>query len=124
MELTDTYTLFCQLYFMQHNSFQYLLLITTQCGGGLEAIFHAPNSNDWSNLLLLVQMLFTLPVSNGKLERVFSTMKLLKVEKRSPMRNDTLDDLLAINNDRIPFNEPNPDPCINMWWNAKYRRPH
>ena len=55
-------------------------------------LFHAPNCNDWPNLLLLVHMLFTLPVSNGKLERVLSTMKLLKVEKRSQMGNDTLDE--------------------------------
>ena len=86
-------------------------------------LFHAPNCNDWPNLLLLVRMLFTLPVSNGKLERVFSTMKLLKVEKRSQMGNDTLDDLLAINIDRVPMNEFNPDPCINRWWEAKHRRP-
>ena len=68
-------------------------------------------------------MLFTLPVSNGKLETVFSTMKLLKVEKRSQMGKDTLDDLLAINIDRVPLNEFNPDPCINRWWDAKHRRP-
>ncbi|KAL5487067.1 hypothetical protein EMCRGX_G019626 [Ephydatia muelleri] len=86
-------------------------------------LFHAPNCNDWPNLLLLVRMIFTLPVSNGKLERVFSTMKLLKVEKRSQMGNDTLDDLLAINIDRVPLNEFNPDPCINRWWDAKHRRP-
>ena len=102
---------------------QFILLSTLDYQSVWWRLFHAPNSNDWSNLLLLVRMVFTLPVSIGKLERVFSNMKLLKVVKRSQMRNDTLDNLLAINTDRIPFNEFNPDPCINMWWNAKYRRP-
>lgn len=103
---------------------QFISLSTLDYQAVWWSLFHAPNSNDWSNLLLLVRMLFTLPVSNGKLERVFSTMKLLKVEKRSQMENDTLDDLLAINIDRVPLNEFNPDPCINRWWDAKHRRPN
>ncbi len=38
-------------------------------------IFHSPNAASWTNALKLAQLLFTLPVSNGKLERIFSTLK-------------------------------------------------
>ena len=50
-------------------------------------LFHSPNASDWTNALKLARLLFTLPVSNGKLERVFSTLKTIKQEKRSSMSN-------------------------------------
>ena len=34
-------------------------------------LYHAPNASSWSNILQLARLLFTLPASNGKLERVF-----------------------------------------------------
>lgn len=64
-------------------------------------IFHSPVAADWSNVLELAQLLFALPVSNGKLERAFSTMKIIKVDKRSSLSNEVLDDLLAINVDQV-----------------------
>ena len=85
---------------------------------------HAPNASDWSNILTLVRLLFTLPVSNGKLERVFSTLKLIKLGKRSLLANDMLDDLLVPNTDCVPLKEFKPDRSIHMWWNAKTRRPN
>jgi len=45
-------------------------------------LFHSPNASDWTNVLTLTRLLFNLPVSNGKLERVFSTMTNIKMEKR------------------------------------------
>ena len=44
-------------------------------------LFHCRNSSTWSNILALSQLLFTLSVSNGKLERFFSVLKLIKVDK-------------------------------------------
>lgn len=85
-------------------------------------LFHAPNAEEWFNCLTLVRLLLTLPVSNGKLERVFSTLKVLKVDKRSLIGNDTLDDLLVLNTDRIPLKEFDPDRSIKLWWNSKKRR--
>ena len=34
-------------------------------------LFHAPNSAEWSNALILAKLLLSLPASNGKLERTF-----------------------------------------------------
>ena len=75
-------------------------------------IFHALNAEEWFNCLTLVRLLLTLPVLNGKLERIFSTLKVLKVDRRSLLGNDTLDDLLVINNDPISLQEFNPDRSI------------
>ena len=68
-------------------------------------LFHAPNAEEWLNCLTLVRLLLTLPVSNGKLERVFSMLKVLKVDKRSLLGNDTLDNLLVLNTDLVPLQE-------------------
>ena len=85
-------------------------------------LFHAPNASEWSNILILAQLIFSLPVSNGKLERIFSTLKIIKVDKRASLSNSTLDDLLVLNADKIPVQDFNPDPSIDLWWNAKTRR--
>ena len=87
-------------------------------------LFHAPNASEWSNVLILAQLIFSLPVSNGKLERIFSTLKVIKVDKRASLGNSTLDDLLVLNADKIPLQDFNPDPSIDLWWKAKTRRPN
>ena len=86
-------------------------------------LFHCPNSSNWSNILTLSRLLFTLPVSNGKLERIFSILKLIKIEKRASLGEDTLNDLLALNTDSDSMKDFNPDSSIQLWWHAKLRRP-
>ena len=86
-------------------------------------LFHDPNSAEWSNALILAELLFSLPASNGKLERVFSTLATIKVDKHSRLNNKSLDDLLLLNSTRIPIASFEPDPSIDLWWSAKARRP-
>ena len=86
-------------------------------------LFYAVNSSEWSNALILIQLLFSLPASNGKLERVFSTAKVIKSEKRSTLSNESLDNLLVLNSEKIPLQKFNPDHSIDMWWDSKRRRP-
>ena len=57
-------------------------------------LFHSPNASEWSNSLTLAHLLLTLPVSNGKLEGIFSTLKVIKLDKKSLLEYSTLDDLL------------------------------
>ena len=104
---------------MQCNLYLYLQWDTKLYGGD------SPNATEWCNCLTLAcRLLLTLPVSNGKLKRIFSTFKVIKVDKRSLLGNDTLDDLLVLNTDRIPLKDFNPDRSITMWWKAKTRRPN
>ena len=44
-------------------------------------LFHCPSRSEWANALILIELLFSLPASNGKVERVFSTSNVIKVEK-------------------------------------------
>ena len=87
-------------------------------------LYHSPNASSWTNILALVQLLFTLPVSNGKLERVFSTLKVIKVDKRSSLSNEVLDDLLMLNTNPCSLKDFNPDESIHRWWEDKTRRPN
>ena len=87
-------------------------------------IFHSPNAAEWSNILLLIELLFSLPASNGKLERVFSQVNLLKTNRCTLLSNDSLDDLLTLNSDPIPLEMFSPDSAIDLWWKAKVRRPN
>ena len=41
-------------------------------------LFHSPNSLEWSNVLTLTKLLYSLPVSNGKVERIFSQSTSLR----------------------------------------------
>ena len=86
-------------------------------------LFHAPNSLEWFNVLSLVNLLFSLPVSNGKLERTFSQVNLLKSNKRNLLGTDTLSDLLVLNTNKLELEQFLADSAIELWWDAKTRRP-
>lgn len=86
-------------------------------------LFHAPNSDEWANLLIFAELLFSLPASNGKLERVFSLLGTIKVDKRSCLTSESLDDLLLLKSSSTPLASFSTDASIDLWWSAKARRP-
>ena len=103
---------------------QFISLSSTNYQAVWWKLFHSPNASDWTNALKLARLLFSLPVSNGKLERVFSTMKNIKQSKRSSMSNELLDDLLIINVEKVNIADFKADDSIELWWKAKTRRPN
>ena len=86
-------------------------------------LFHAPCASEWANVLILAELLFSLPASNGNLERVFSQLNVIKSNKRTSLLNDTLDDLLMVSTMTSPLKDFNPDKAIDLWWGDKVRRP-
>jgi len=62
-------------------------------------------------------------VSNGKLERAFSQANLLKSTKRTTLGNDTLNDLLIKNADKVLLQDFSPEAAIELWWGDKNQRP-
>ena len=50
---------------------QFITFVYNGVLGSLWQLFHSPDSSAWSSVLTLATLLFSLPVSNGKLERVF-----------------------------------------------------
>ena len=107
---------------MLEHSVQFISLSTLGYQEVWWRLFHSPCAEQWSNILTLAELLFSLPASNGKLERCFSTLKLIKADRRCSLSNDTLDDLLILNTDRVPLQDFNPGAAIDLWWKSKIRR--
>ena len=74
---------------------QYISLSTLDYHSVWWRLFRAPNTSEWTNILLLSE-LFSLPASNGKLERILSLLGEIKTDKRSRLTNESLDDLLLV----------------------------
>lgn len=68
-------------------------------------LFNAVDACNWQNILALVELLFCLPLTNGRLERLFSQLKLIKSDRRSSLGEDRLDQLLRITVDAPPLSK-------------------
>ena len=84
----------------------------------------ATDAKNWPNILLLSQLLFSLPFTNSIVERAFSTLKVIKTDRRTSLHTSTLDDLMEIN-----IEGPNPDKfagddAVQLWWEDRLRRPN
>ena len=102
----------------------YISLATSEYRAVWWRLFHAPCACEWANMLILAELLFSLPASNGKVERTFSQLKVIKSDKRTSLNNDTLDDLLTIVTSNCSMKDFNPDKAIDLWWQSKTRRPN
>ena len=60
-----------------------------------------PDTSKWPNVLLLCNLLFSIPVSNGYAESIFSSINIIKTERTATMRTDTLSDLIKIHTEEI-----------------------
>ena len=105
---------------MLEHSVQFISLSTLSYQKVWWRLFHSPCAEQWSNILSLAELLFSLPVS--KLMVSSRTLKLIKVDRRCPLSNDTLDDLLILNTDRVPLQDFNPGAAIDLWLKSKIRR--
>ena len=81
---------------------------------------HCPSASEWENCFILVERLYSWPVSNGKVESQLNTIK----KERSLLSNNLLGDLLLLSSDAIPLREFNPDDAIDLWWQSKVPQPN
>ncbi len=103
---------------------QYISLATLEYRAVWWRVFHAPNASEWHNALLLIELLFSLPASNGKVEQAFSQLNIIKSDKRTQLSNESLNDLMTISTSGQTIEDFNPDPAIELWWKDKVRRPN
>ncbi|XP_065918333.1 zinc finger protein 862-like [Dysidea avara] len=75
-----------------------------------------PDQHKWPNLLKLCALVFSLPFSNGRVEQIFSSLKVVKTSRRTNLENDTLNDLLEIYIEGPPLGCFCPDVAIELWW--------
>ena len=84
--------------------------------------FNASNAYKWEKFLSLIELLFCIFMSNGKVERVFSALKLIKSDRRSSLSEDTLDHLVRITVDGPPLAQWDASDVEHLWWRSKQRR--
>ena len=77
-----------------------------------------PAASSWPNLLLLCQLVFSLPFSNGRVEQIFSSLKIIKTANRTSMSVSTLDDLLEIFVEGPPLDKFSADSAVELWWTS------
>ena len=68
-------------------------------------IFNSVDVKSWPNVLGVIELLFSLPLSNDHLERVFSQLKLIKNDRRINLTEDRLDQLIQIGTDGPPIDK-------------------
>ena len=78
--------------------------------------------SECKNLLHIFEILFVMPFTNAKLERMFSRMLRMKSDWRNQLAGDHLNSLLRINEEGESLKMFNPEPTINLWFNDKVRR--
>jgi hypothetical protein len=76
----------------------------------------APDVEKWRNILALNELIFSLPFSNGQVERIFSMMKIIKTDRRTSLHTGTLSDLLEIQVEGPPLTTFSPDRAVKLWW--------
>ena len=89
-------------------------------------MFSCPDARKWPNILSLCELSFSLPFSNGTVEQIFSSMKVVKTSRRTNLQGDTLNDLLEIYVEGPPLSSFCPDLAIELWWSdcSTSRRVH
>ena len=76
----------------------------------------SPDTSKWPNILLICQLLFSLPFSSGRVERIFSTLKVIKTDRQTRLHTSTLCDLLDISVENPELSDFSSDRVIEMWW--------
>ena len=77
----------------------------------------APEAVNWKNLLLVTELLFSLPFSTAKVERLFSMLKIMKTEKRTALSITSVNDLMEINTEGPSLSNFNAEAAVSLWWN-------
>lgn len=99
----------------------------TLCTESYETVwYHLHTCSDhyrWSNVLKLSQLLFSLPFTTSSVERTFSTLKVIKTDRRTRLRTHTLSDLLEIHSEGPSLEDFHADDAVELWWEAATRRP-
>ena len=111
-----------------HNMLEYALKYIKLSGVSYlvtwKKLFTSPKKNEWSDAVLLVELLFSVSVLNAKLERMFSKLKRIKTIFRVSLSSTRVENLLHIVEDGPPLVEYNIMPAVEAWAAEKYRRPN
>jgi len=87
-------------------------------------IFDSSRKAQWNMVLMLVELLFTIPISNAKVERLFSFMNHIKTDCRATLGESTLNNLITIHMEGPSFQDYEPTPAIQSRLSSTARHPN
>lgn len=87
-------------------------------------IFDSSRRDQWSMVLTLVELLFSIPISNAKVERLFSLMNRVKTDRRATLGESNLNHLVRIRLEGPAFQDYDSTPAIQLWLSSAARRPN
>ena len=87
-------------------------------------LYNCSYSSKWKNILPLIQLLFSVPICNAKLERLFSKLKRTKNDARCSLGEERLTNVLRIQEEGPPLGSFDATPVVQMWQSQKVRRPN
>lgn len=87
-------------------------------------IYDSSRCGGWAMILLLVELLFSIPISNAKVERLFSLMNHVKTDSRAALSENTLNNLIRIRMEGPSFEQYDPTAAIDLWATTITRRPN
>ena len=73
-----------------------------------------PDSRRWPNVLLLCELVFSLPYSNSCAQQIFSSLKSIKTMIRTNLSTSTLHDLLELNIEGPPLSSFDPGAAVEL----------
>lgn len=82
-------------------------------------LFCCPDSHKWPNILVLCELAFCLLFSNGQVEQIFSSMKILKTDQKTNMNIDSLNDVMENYVESPPLSSFSPDNAIQLLCHTK-----
>ena len=87
-------------------------------------VFTCSNSQNWKDVLLLVESLFCLPLSNAKVEKFFLHMNIVKTDCRASLGEPRPNSLLRICTEDPDHENFNAATSMKIWSEDVVRRPN
>ena len=84
----------------------------------------SPDSKHWPNVLLLSELLFSLPFTTSCVERAFSKLNVIRTDRRNSLQVSTVDDLMEINIEGPAYETFSSSSAVSLWWTDRTRRPN
>ena len=78
-------------------------------------LYSSSDSAKWPNIMLVNELLLSLLFSTAKVEH-FSTLKIIKNEKRTNLSCSTLNYLFGVNTEGPTLGNFSADAAVDLWW--------
>ena len=102
----------------------YLNVVTFHYRKVWKLLFSSSRSREWKDILLMVELLFCLPISNAKVERFFSLLNRVKTDGRASLGEARLNSLLRICTEGPEIENFDASNALQLWANDVVRRPN